>query len=108
MWVARMTVDVLDLKSLPGTVLAPTDICDGWCYSNFNTRVALLCQFSLSLCQWTSRMRGFGVANLEELVELGVEDTVSDELSLLGDWGLCGCHVVGTVRRSSCARRRSL
>ena len=43
-----------------------TDISDGRSNSDFNTRVTFLCQLAL-----------------EELVQFGVEDTVSDELALL-------------------------
>ena len=52
-----------------------TDIGDGGSDADFDARVAFLCELSL-----------------EELVELGVEDAVGDELSALGDGtGLRGC-----------------
>jgi len=46
---------------------ADDDVGNGGCDSDFNARVALLSEFAL-----------------EELVELGVEDTVSNELATLG------------------------
>lgn len=52
-----------------------TDIGDGGSNSDFDTRIAFLGEFAL-----------------EELVQLGVEDTVGNELALLGDCSLCGGH----------------
>ena len=59
------------------------DVGYGWGDADLDARVSLLSKLTL-----------------EELVELGVEDTVSDELSALGDvdaahglGGLCGLHL---------------
>ena len=55
-----------------------TDICDCGSYSDFDTRVTFLRQFSL-----------------EELVQFCVEHTVGDELSALRDSTLLGSHFGG-------------
>ncbi len=52
-----------------------TDVCDGGSDSDFNTRVALLCEFAL-----------------EEFIEFGVEDSVGHELAALADGALLGSH----------------
>lgn len=46
---------------------ADDDVGDGWCDTDFDTRVSLLSQLAL-----------------EELVQFGVENTIGDELSALG------------------------
>ena len=54
-----------------------TDVCDCRSDANLDAGVALLGKFAL-----------------EELVKLGVENTISNELPPLGDGsGLCGSHV---------------
>lgn len=67
-----------------------TDISNGGCDADFDTRVSLLCQLTL-----------------EELVQFGIEDTVSDELPTLGDGGAwCSRHnygVVGVWKLGKCA-----
>lgn len=72
-----------------------TDICYRRGDSNFDAGVALLCQFSLSFCQFFGHAAVFLEPDLEELVQLGIEDTVSDELSFLGDGALLGGHIDG-------------
>lgn len=55
-----------------------TDISDGRSDSDFDTRVALFSQLTL-----------------EELVQLGIKDTVGDELATLADSALSGRHAGG-------------
>lgn len=58
-----------------------TDVGDGGSNADFDARVALFSEFAL-----------------EELVQFGVEDTVSNELSLLGNGSsLGGSHVCGLL-----------
>ena len=59
-------------KKIPGR---RTDIGDGRSHTDLDTRVALLSQLAL-----------------EELVQLGIEDTVGDELSALRDSSLDSGH----------------
>jgi hypothetical protein len=61
---------------------ADDNIGDSWGNSDFDTRVSFLSQLAL-----------------EELVQLGIEDTIGDELPLLGDSGSwdSGGHVIGFV-----------
>jgi hypothetical protein len=70
-----------------------TDIGDCGGHSDFNARIAFLGQLAL-----------------EEFVQLGIEDTVSDELAALGDGTLCSSHgcrfckflVLSIVKRTPC------
>ena len=67
-----------------------TDIGDGGSNSDFDTRISLLREFAL-----------------EELVQLGVEDTIGNELALFGNCSLrgghdCSVYVCGLICRRMC------
>ena len=78
--VARMTTKLLAISRYSSCCFH-TDICDCRSDSDFNTRVALLGEFSL-----------------EELVQFCVENTIGDELATLRDSALLGSHVGGVWR----------